>query len=230
MNGGRYRGTRGSAPLLKNSVAAILIAGGAWLLRRWTSSRTADPLSQKRRDERAEQSELEPEDRSASCVVGIFNDDRATLEAAREVKAEWTEEYRVYSPNLNEAMLEALKLPKSRTRGWILAGGVIGQLGGWATTIMLSIYYPHPVASMPIIAIPPFAIISFEMMVLCGAGAGFVAVLFYCGLPDWRLPPDIYRKFKQDRFGIVLMCDNRDQVLRARMLLERHRVENIVYL
>jgi hypothetical protein len=229
MNG-KHREARISTLLLKNSVAAILIAGSAWLLKNWTSSRATDALLKKRQRQQPERLTPETEERGASCVVGVFSEEETIVEAARAVRAEWTDEYRVYSPNLNEDLLETLNLPQSGTRIWILVGGAIGQLGGWVTTIMLSIYYPHPVASMPIIAVPPFAIISFEMMVLFGAGAGFVAVLLYCGLPNSRTTPEIYQRFKQDRFGIVLMCENSEQVLKARILLEHHRVESIAYL
>jgi Protein of unknown function (DUF3341) len=221
---------RDSGSKLKNSVAAILIAVGAWLLTIWTSRTTTDPSRTPiKRRERATPRKDDPEEPYPFCVIGIFSEEQATFEAAKSVRAEWSNEYRVYSPNLNESLFEALELPKSGTRMWILIGAVIGQLGGWATTIMLSIYYPHRVASMPVIAIPPFAIVSFEMMVLFGVGVGFLAVLFYCRLPEAEVPPDIFRQFKKDRFGVVLMCDDRDQVTRAQTLLERHKVESIAY-
>jgi hypothetical protein len=219
-----------SSKVLRNSVAAVLIAATAWLLKRWTSPKP-NGLSHRKDTEsgRPASQVLEETGPPASLVIGTFTDEHGTVKAVKAVQAEWSRDYQVYSPNLNEKLFEAMNLQKSPTRVWILTGAVIGQLGGWATTIMLTIYFPHRVASMPFIAIPPFAIISFEMMVLLGVGAGLFGVLFHCRLPDLEAPPDILRRFKQDRFGIVLKCDGREQVLRARMLLERQGVENIQY-
>ncbi|HJU12775.1 MAG TPA: quinol:electron acceptor oxidoreductase subunit ActD [Candidatus Binataceae bacterium] len=165
----------------------------------------------------------------ASVVVGSFDDADGAIEAARALRVEWPYGFRAYSPNLNEAFFEAMELPQSVTRLWIAAGAIVGELGGWATTIMLSIYWPHPVAGMPVISIPPFTIISFEMMVLFGVGGGLLGLLFHCGLPSLQSPPEYLQRFQRDRFGIVLNCEGAEQALRARRLLDQHGAKNIQY-
>jgi hypothetical protein len=162
-------------------------------------------------------------------VIGSFADEGAALDAVKAVTRRWNNGYQVYSPNLNERFFEAMSLRESSTRYWIAAGGIIGWLGGWATTIMLSIYWIHHVASMPVIAVPPFTIISFEMMILFGAFGGVLGLMFHARLPSFEPPAEYLRRFKQDRIGVVLSCDGGEEVLRARALLEEYGANEILY-
>lgn len=162
-------------------------------------------------------------------VVGGFDDDNTIKDAVRAVIREWPGEYEIYTPNLNESLFELMNLPTSPTRYWILGGAILGQCAGWGIVIYLSMFWPHPVAGMPIIAVPPFVIISFEMMVLLGVGAGCFGLLFHCGLPGLEPAPEYLDRFKQDQTGIVLICLGRPQVLWAKRLLEQHGAEEIRY-
>jgi hypothetical protein len=234
------------SPSVGNWLGGLIIAGAlatAWRLqKRLNLRRRGTPLPiesgreipEKREsgvsEEISEKSELDSDALSqATVIVGSYDDAEAALQAARSLRLEWPYAFEVYSPNLNEAFFEAIDLPRSATRLWIAAGAIFGELGGWTATIMLSIYWPHRVAGMPIIAIPPFTIISFEMMVLFGVAGGVVGLLFHCGLPSLEPPPDYLRRFQQDRFGIVLDCDGAEQIVRGQQLLEKHGAKDIHY-
>jgi hypothetical protein len=166
---------------------------------------------------------------AAGKVIGSFDDEHIALDTVKALVNRWPAKLEVYSPNLNEEMIAAMRLPKSPVRFWIAAGAVFGQLGGWVTTIMLSIYWRHPVAGMPVIAVPPFAIIAFEMMVLLGAVAGMLGLFFHCRLPNLTPSPEYLDRFKQDRIGIVLECSEHGQIVRAARTLRSHGASEIVY-
>ncbi len=162
-------------------------------------------------------------------VIGSFQDEEAALSAAKAVMAEWHGGFQVYSPNLNEEFFAVMRLPESPTRFWILGGGIFGQLSGWALTIMLTIFWWHPVAGMPAIAVPPFTIISFELMVWFGAFVGLAGLMFHARLPKFHAAPAYLDRFQLDRIGLVLGCEGREHALRARRLLERHEPDDILY-
>ena len=95
---------------------------------------------------------------------------------------------------------------------------------------MLSIYWPHHVASMPVIAVPPFTIISFELMILFGTFGGVLGLMLHGRLPSFKPPEEYLRRFKRDRIGMVLSCDGgREEVLRAQTLLQEHGADEILY-
>ena len=91
-------------------------------------------------------------------------------------------------------------------RLWVLLGGITGCLGGFLLTIGLSTLYPHRTAGMPIVSIPPFVIIAFELTILCGALSGVLGFLVH-GRFGSREPVVGYRvDFTNDRFGVVVEC------------------------
>jgi ActD protein len=166
--------------------------------------------------------------RRTRYVIGSFADGERAREAAKSVRREWQRDFELYWPYMDEHLFEAIALPRSPTRFWILGGGIIGWLGGWATTIMLTIYWPHHVANMPLIAIPPFTIVSFELMVLFGVIAGFVGFVFHNRLPKLDPIPDFLTRFQRDRFGILLSCAIPEDVFRGEAMLEQLSADEII--
>lgn len=220
----------GVGVLVRGLAAFGVIAAGARILSHISSRRLPSSSTETTSAEaRVPRSSRSPSPTPAAKVIGSFDDQNAALKAVRTLTDGWPAKFEVYSPNLNEELSHAMRLPKSPVRFWIAAGGVFGQLGGWVTTIMLSIYWRHPVAGMPVIAIPPFTIIAFEMMVLFGAGAGVIGLFFHCGLPALGSPPEYLDRFKQDRIGIVLECKERGHVARAANLLRACDADEIIY-
>jgi Alternative complex III, ActD subunit len=216
--------------LLKNAAAGGVLAGSVWLLKQLASRAPRSTALRRSSSHIAIIPDAEVPIPEASIVIGSFGNEEAALETIRCLAHEWSHhQYEVYSPNLNEKFFAAMNLPHSPARFWIAGGAILGQLGGWVLTIMLSVDWPHHVARMPIVAIPPFAIIAFEMMVLGGVAGGVAAVLFHCGLPSFEPSTKELRRFRQDRIGIVLNCDGYAQVKRAQALLREHGAEEIQY-
>lgn len=214
---------------VKNAALGGALAATIWLLKRLVPRGTPTDVSKGSSTDAEGFRETEVRIPQASLVIGSFGNEETAVDAVKSLALEWPHEYQVYSPNLNEKLFAAMELPRSPTRFWIAGGAIIGEIGGWALTIMLSVGWPHHVARMPIIAIPPFAIIAFETMVLCGVGGGVIAVLVHCRLPSFKKPIKELRRFQQDRIGIVLNCDGYAQVKRADSLLRHHGADEIQY-
>jgi molybdopterin-containing oxidoreductase family membrane subunit len=140
-------------------------------------------------------------------VRGFFADEETCVAAIETVRRAGFERPRVFSPFPSAHVLEALELRPSPVRRWVMLGAVAGVLSGFALTIGLSAaWYPHRTGGMPIVSVPPFVVISFEMMILFGALAGTVGYLLHGRFPELGPLPGYDPRFTDDRFGVVVRC------------------------
>jgi ActD protein len=140
-------------------------------------------------------------------VIGFFGDEHACVRAIESVRRAGFPSPRVFSPFPSVHVLEALGLGRSPVRLWVLLGGISGAVSGFALTIGLSAaWYPHVTGGMPIVSVPPFVIIAFEMMILFGALAGTLGFLLHGGFPQLEASSGYNPRFTDDRFGVVVSC------------------------
>jgi hypothetical protein len=143
-------------------------------------------------------------------VTGFFLDEEACLRGIAAVRQASLQRPRVFSPFPSEHLPEALGLGRSPVRVWILLGGIAGCLSGFWLTIGLSLAYPHRTGGMPIVSIPPFVIIAFELTILFGALSGLVGFLVHTGFPRLEPLPGYDPQFSDDRFGVMVECGGAD--------------------
>jgi molybdopterin-containing oxidoreductase family membrane subunit len=144
-------------------------------------------------------------------VTGFFLEEEACLRGIAGVRRAGLEPPRVFSPFPSEHIAPALGLGRSPVRLWILLGGISGCLSGFWLTIGLSLAYPHRTGGMPIVSIPPFVIIAFELTILLGALAGLVGFLVHGGFPRLAPVPGYDPRFSADRFGVMARCHAGDR-------------------
>jgi hypothetical protein len=234
MNGDDVGGANRPRSLFATALTAALAALGGAAWQHWRLRRSASLESD--RAEISAKDELfdflttgarEKRRVKHGFVIGSFRDENDVLRSIKRLRSEWPQGFEAYSPQLNEHFLEAMDLPKSRTRFWILAGAIFGQFSGWTVTIMLSIYWPHKVANMPVIAVPPFTILSFELMVLMAVIAGVCGLLYHAGMPRFDAPPEYMRSFRRDRIGIAMNCIEESQFKQAESILRDLGAEDV---
>jgi hypothetical protein len=140
-------------------------------------------------------------------VVGYFDDEEACVHAIDGMRRAGLPPARVFSPFPSVHILEALGFSRSPVRVWVLLGGISGAVSGFALTIGLSAaWYPHVTGGMPIVSVPPFVIIAFEMMILFGSLAGALGFLLHGGFPQLEAFAGYDPRFTEDRFGVVVEC------------------------
>jgi ActD protein len=140
-------------------------------------------------------------------VTGFFAEEEACVEAIHHLRRAAVERPRVFAPFPSVHILQALGLGPSPVRLWVLVGAVTGAATGFALTIGLSAgWYPHVTAGMPVVSVPPFVIIAFELMILFGALAGTVGFILHGGFPQLDAFPGYDPRFTDDRFGVVVQC------------------------
>ena len=98
--------------------------------------------------------------------------------------------------------LHLLKTPVSRLKYFTFSGALIGFCAGFGLTIYSATSWPTMVGGKPIVSLPPFLIIAFELTILLGAVGSLLGFLFLSRLPS---PPQILTPIAADgKFAIFV--------------------------
>jgi len=142
-------------------------------------------------------------------------------------------DYNVLSPFPHHELHHAMGSPQSKIPFIPLIFGALGLFFGYALPTWTSMDWVLPVSGKPIVSIPPYTIIGFELMVLLG-GVSTAIGIFVMGFLDLarkRLPRSErfkqYRGFAVDRFGVVVRCED-GQADEVEGLLREHNAEEVV--
>jgi Alternative complex III, ActD subunit len=165
-------------------------------------------------------------------VWGTFEhlDEAAT---AIETLRKQGQDYSVLAPCPRHELTAAMGDPQSKIPYITLFCGAVGLFVGYAFPSWTALDWVLPVSAKPIVGIPAFTIIGFEMMVLLG-GIGTAVAIFGLGFVDLIRKPlprserfKGYNRFSADRFGIVVRCppDLADSVEK---LMRSHSAEEVV--
>ena len=144
-------------------------------------------------------------------LTGVFPDEDTCLRGIAAVRQAGLERPQVCAPFPSERIPEALDLARSPVRLWVLIGGIAGCLSGFWLTIGLSLEYPHRTGGMPIVSIPPFVIIAFELTILFGALSGLVGFLVHGRFPRLVPLPGYDPRFSGACFGVLVDCPVADR-------------------
>ncbi len=142
-------------------------------------------------------------------------------------------DYSVLSPCPRHELFQAMGEPTSRLPWITLIFGGLGIFFGYGFPAWTAMDWVLPVSGKPIVGIPAFTIIGFELMVLLGglATAGGLLLMGHLDLLRKRMPRSeqfkSYNRFSNDRFGIVVRCLE-SEVEAVETLMREHSVEEVV--
>ena len=105
-------------------------------------------------------------------------------------------------------------------RAFVLMGGITGVLTGLAVTVGTSWEWNLIVGGKPVVSLPPFIIIMFELMILFGGLSAALSFFFFAGLPQLDPIVGYSERFGADRFGIAVACDEADSARIEAMMRE----------
>ncbi len=144
---------------------------------------------------------------STIAIRSSFADETECARAIEELRAAGVGDFNTFSPIPSHKIEHAIGRPKSPVRWLVLAGGIAGVLTGLAITIGTTYEWRLNAGGRPLLSWPPFIVICFEMMVLLGGIFGFLGVLQLSGVPTTATAPGYDARFGEDRFGVVVRCD-----------------------
>ncbi|HEV8663170.1 MAG TPA: DUF3341 domain-containing protein [Candidatus Methylomirabilis sp.] len=143
-------------------------------------------------------------------LVGTFLYLDSLLEAIALLRGAGHRDLAALSPVPHHAIDEALAKAPSPVRFFTLVGCVLGAITGLVLTIATSLHYPLITGGKPIVSIPPFLIIVFELTILFGGLLTLGGMLLNARLPRVHILPAYDPRFSEDRFGLWVRCEEKD--------------------
>lgn len=128
----------------------------------------------------------------------------SAVDAIEDLRKAGFKQITAYAPYPEHHIEAALGYGQSPVRVFTLVGGLTGTATGFAFTIWTSMDWPLVVGGKPIVSIPAYIIIAFEMTVLFGALATVIGLFILSRLPDLK-PSVVYDpEFSAGRYGVFV--------------------------
>lgn len=145
---------------------------------------------------------------TTETVLGVFAHVDTTVHALEELRAKGYHDLEVYMPvpvPEIEAVIERDR-PVSPVRLFTLIGGLTGTVSGFTLTIWSAMQWGLITGGKPVVSIPPFVIIAFELTILFGGLATAIGAIVLGRLPRFRATRAYDPRFTNDRFGVAVHC------------------------
>ncbi|HEY7534465.1 MAG TPA: DUF3341 domain-containing protein [Thermodesulfobacteriota bacterium] len=143
-------------------------------------------------------------------VFGVFTYIDSTVQAIKKLKEAGYKNLRVFSPFPNHEIEEALEKRESIVRFFTITGATLGAICGLAFTILTSLDWPIRTSAKPIVSLPPYMIIVFELTVLFGSLSTLLGLLINSRLRR-NAPRLMYDpRYSEDKFGVAVLCKIED--------------------
>ena len=146
--------------------------------------------------------------------------------AGSNLKSAGFDDLTMMSPIPLHDVENVLGLDKSPVRRFSLAGAVIGAISGFALATFAALSFIQPTGGRPIITVPPFLVITYEMTILLGVLATLLGFHFVSGLPAWRDAPYSIAS-GLDRFTLVVAVEGDVDPAEARKILQGAGAEEV---
>ena len=153
-------------------------------------------------------------------------------DAISEIKKKGLHDLTTHSPCPRHEISHVLHDKPSRVPFFTLFMGILGTLTAFTLATWITLDWVLPVSNKPLISIPPFAIIMFELTVLFGAYGTAVGIITLATRDTKRksFPADPkymnYDRFMYDRYGLVVRCAA-DKFENLETILKEYHAEEI---
>lgn len=153
-------------------------------------------------------SALHQERPGAYGLLAEFPSIDALIAAARRITEAGYTRVDAFTPYPSEAVSEALSLHRSKLPPIVLAGGLLGGLGGYALQYWSQVLvYPMNIGGRPFHSWPAFIVPTFECTILGAALAAVLGMLALNGLPQPYHPVFNVPRFalaSRDRYFLII--------------------------
>jgi hypothetical protein len=137
-------------------------------------------------------------------TLGVFDGVDAASRTVERLRAAGLRGITVFSPMPSHDLEHALHAGESPVRIFTLVGGLTGTASGFALASWTSLDWPLVTGGKPIISIPAWVIIAFELTILFGALSTILGLFIQMRLPNRNLMQVYDPQFTRDRFGVLL--------------------------
>jgi len=149
----------------------------------------------------------------------------STVYAIEKLRKAGFEGVKAFAPYPDHHIEHALGYGQSPVRVWTLVGGLTGTATGFAFTTWTSMDWPLVVGGKPIVSIPAYVVIAFELTVLFGALATVIGLFVLSRLPNFK-PAIVYDpEFTAGRYGVYVEASGQRLEEARRIMTEQEPIE-----
>ena len=136
--------------------------------------------------------------------LGVFREVDTAVKAIEGLRAAGMDDLETYSPLPSHDLEHALHRPQSPVRLFTLVGALTGAATGFALAIWTSLDWPLITGGKPIVSLPAFVVIAFELTILFGALSTVLGMVINArlGPPGKKLAYD--PTFSGGNFGVLV--------------------------
>jgi hypothetical protein len=138
-------------------------------------------------------------------TLGVYDAVDATARTIERLRAAGIKRITVFSPVPSHELEHALHAGESPIRLYTLVGGLTGAAAGFAMPTWMSLDWPLVVGGKPIVSLPAWVIIAFELTILFGALSTVAGLFIHARLPQRRIMQVYDAGFSADRFGVLVL-------------------------
>jgi hypothetical protein len=132
----------------------------------------------------------------------------STVDAIEALRKAGFEQIKAYTPYPEAHIEAALGYDQSPVRVWTLVSALTGTATGFAFTVWTSVDWPLVVGGKPMVSIPAYVIIAFELTILFGAIGTVIGLFVLSRLPSIK-PPVVYDpEFSSGRYGVYVEAES----------------------
>jgi hypothetical protein len=142
---------------------------------------------------------------NTSGTLGVYDAVDAAAETIERLRAAGLRRITVFAPLPSHELEHALHAGESPVRIYTLVGGLTGAAIGFAMPTWMSLDWPLITGGKPIISLPAWVIIAFELTILFGALSTVAGLFITARLPQRRVMQIYDPSFSSDRFGVLVM-------------------------
>jgi hypothetical protein len=162
----------------------------------------------------------------ATNALGLFHAPKSALAAAGELKGAGFARPELLSPIPVEGVEEVLGKKTSVIKRFTFFGAIFGGLSGFALAAGTAVLFPHPTGGRPIITIPPYLIITYELTILFGILATVLGFLISSRFPAIR--ERVYvPEAAVDKFAVMVVCEDSEHFRLAETILRDAGAEEV---
>jgi hypothetical protein len=145
------------------------------------------------------------------------------VDAIHELRKAGFKNLQTYAPYPEHHIEDALGYGSSPVRVWTLVGGLTGAATGFAFTAWTSMDWPLVTGGKPILSMPAYVVIAFELTILFGALSTIIGLFINSGIlrnPMRKSTMPYHPSFSSGTFG--LFVPGGDRSAEAKQILEKH--------
>jgi hypothetical protein len=142
-------------------------------------------------------------------VMGASARQEALVKALGQLRSKGYQNVETFSPIPSDDLVDmpgSSSARKSPVRMYTLAGGILGFTSGLALTIGTAVSWPLITGGKPIVSLPPYLVIAFELTILLGGLFTLAGLAIHARLAPQFPVPAYDGRFSDDRFAAFVPC------------------------